>query len=238
MDRPIGVFDSGIGGLNVLHECAALLKNESFIYLADYAAMPFGEKGEDEVRRIAVNNAERLVEMNCKAIVVACNTATAIGLEDIRRLYPSVISLGLEPAIKPCAVELDGGYAVALVTPATAKSKRFNELMNLYGDNIVAVRCSGLAKSIEENIFNLENIRADVYDILSDYRGASAVVLGCSHYSYISNMIKDYYGGRVNIYDGARALALNLKRRLDWENLISAADERTIRFYSTKKIRS
>lgn len=219
----------------MLHKCAALLKNESFIYLADYAAMPFGEKSEDEVRRIAVKNAERLVEMNCKAIVVACNTATAVGIEEIRRLFPNIISIGLEPAVKPCVSELTGGYAVALVTPATAKSRRFNELMSVYGDNTVAVRCPSLAKSIEDNIFSLENIRAEVYDILSGYRGAEAVVLGCSHYSYISNMIKDYYGGKVKIYDGADALALNLKRRLEWEYLISDCAERSIRFYSTKR---
>ena len=236
MDRPIGVFDSGIGGLNVLSKCASLLPRESFIYLADYASMPYGEKSEDEIKLAAVRNAERLVDMNCKAVVAACNTATALGIAEIRRLYPDIITLGLEPAVKPCVSELVCGYAVALVTPATAKSHRFNELMDKYGGSVIAVPCAGLAKSIEDNIFDLEKIRSMVYGTLSGYRGAKAVVLGCSHYSYITDIIKDFYGGGVKIYDGVDGLALNLVNSLNSSGLNSNACERTIRFYSTKRL--
>lgn len=234
-DRPIGVFDSGIGGLNVLHKCASLLPNESFVYLADFAGMPYGEKSEAEIKLAAVKNASRLVEMNCKAIVVACNTATEIGIAEIRRLYPNTVTLGLEPAIKPCEKELSaGGYGVVLATPATAHSVRFGALLRAYGGKVVAIGCAGLAKKIEKNVYDLERVRTDVYGILARYKNAEAVVLGCSHYSYITRLIKDFYGGKIKIYDGADGLALNLVRRLGNGDLLSDSTERTIRFYSTK----
>ena len=236
MDRPIGVFDSGIGGLNVLYKCASLLPRESFIYLADFAAMPYGEKSESEIKLAAVNNASRLVAMNCKAVVVACNTATEIGVAEVRRLYPNLITLGLEPAVKPCVSELNGGYAVALVTPATAKSKRFNALLNAYGGSVVAVGCPNLAKAVEDNIFTIECVRPYLTEILGEHKNASAVVIGCSHYSYLTAMIKDFYGGKIKIYDGADGLAKNLERRLYSANLLSNSPERTIRFYSTEKL--
>ena len=236
MDRPIGVFDSGIGGLSVLHKCASLLPNESFVYLADFAGMPYGEKSDTEIRLAAVKNASRLVEMNCKAIVVACNTATEIGIADIRRLYPNIETLGLEPAIRPCINELKTGYGIALTTPATARSVRFNSLLRAYGSGVIAVGCAGLAKKIEDNFFDLERIRNDVYDILGRYRDAEGVVLGCSHYSYITSMIDDFYGGKIKIYDGADGLAKNLVRRLEATNSICRSGERTVRFYSTKRL--
>ncbi len=235
MDRPIGVFDSGIGGLSVLHKCAAELKNESFIYLADFAGMPYGEKSEDEIRLAAVKNASRLISMNCKAVVVACNTATEVGIAEIRRLYPNTVTIGLEPAVKPCARELSpDGYAVALVTPATANSDKFNSLLRSYG-RVAAVGCAGLAQKIENGIFDLDRLRADVYRILGGYKNAEAVVLGCSHYAYITSMIKEFYGGKIKIYDGADGLAQNLVRKLGTLNLLSESSERTIRFYSTQK---
>ena len=136
MQKPIGIFDSGIGGLCVLKLCAKKLPNEKFIYLADKANMPYGEKSTDEIKAAAMSCAATLIGMGCKAIVVACNTATETAIDDIRRLFPSTVVIGLEPALKPCYYGVGNGYAVALVTSATERSPKFKRLMSAYGDKI------------------------------------------------------------------------------------------------------
>lgn len=235
-DRPIGLFDSGVGGLGVLHECVLKMPNERFIYLADRANMPYGERPPDRIRAAALDCANRLVALNCKAIVVACNTATENAIDEIRRQFPLRVVVGLEPAIKPCCMELGRGYAVALVTKATEMSPKFKLLMSVYGDRVVVVGCHDLARLIERNSERIEKLRPAVNEILSPYADAEAVVLGCSHYTFITGLIREFYADRIKIYDGAVGAAARLKYCLAVADILAPKDATgSIRFYTTHK---
>lgn len=233
-DNPVGLFDSGVGGLSVLTECVRLMPNERYIYLADRAHMPYGGLSADDIKSAALGCAARLVAMNCKAIAVACNTATETAIADIRRLYPGFTVVGLEPAVKPCGAELCGGYAVALVTPATARAPGFKRLMGEYGDRITVAPQSELAAMIERGLGDIGALAPYVESMLDPYRDAEAVILGCSHYAFIKSLIKDFYGGRIKIYDGACGEAERLKALLGQKKLLSGRTSvGTVEFFST-----
>lgn len=233
-DNPIGLFDSGVGGLSVLTECVRLMPNERYIYLADRAHMPYGGLSADDIKSAALGCAARLVAMNCKAIAVACNTATETAIADIRRSYPGFTVVGLEPAVKPCGAELCGGYAVALVTPATARAPGFKRLMGEYGDRITVSPQSELAAMIERGLGDIGALAPYVESMLDPYRDAEAVILGCSHYAFIKGLVKDFYGGRIKIYDGACGEAERLKALLGQKKLLSGRTSvGTAEFFST-----
>lgn len=235
--RPIGVFDSGVGGLNVLKIASELMPNERFIYLADKARMPYGVRSVREITTAATECAGILVGMNCKAITVACNTATEVAIDTLRSLFPSVIIVGLEPAVKPCLRELgSNGYAVALVTEATAASVKFESAVKKSDGKIKAVPLHALASVIENNDINSTAVRDCVSAVLKPYPDAEAVILGCSHYTSVTRIIREIYGGNIKIYDGAYGEAARLKYCLSVAGL-SAPTEQTgsVRFYSTKK---
>lgn len=234
LQNPIGVFDSGVGGLCVLKKCAARLPDESFIYLADTANMPYGGKSVAEIRLAACRCADIIFSMDCKALVVACNTATVSAIDDIRALYGDRIIIGLEPAIKPCFKELGKGYALALVTQATRNSAKFARLLSACGNRITAEAQSELAKIIEDNVDDISAIKPYVFDILRPYRDAEAVVLGCSHYTHITQIIREFYGGNIKIYDGADGAASRLEYCLALAKMRAPKGERgSVRFYST-----
>lgn len=208
----IGIFDSGVGGLNVLIQCQRLLPSERFIYIADKAHMPYGGKSMSEIKSAVIDVADMLFSMNCKALVVACNTATATAIDDIRRLYSTRIVVGLEPAVKPCFKELSPrGYGIALVTSATYRSEKFERLLVSCDGRVIPIACPLLAQHIENNTGNVSVLREHVYGLLKPYRDAESVVLGCSHYTYISGLVSEFYGGDVKIYDGAAGAAERLK---------------------------
>ncbi|MCH5155146.1 MAG: glutamate racemase [Clostridiales bacterium] len=237
MVRPIGVFDSGVGGLNVLKHCAKLLPEESFIYLADKANMPYGNKPKEEIARAAYACADTLFSLNCKAIVIACNTATVTAAEQIRSLYSTRVVVGLEPAVRPCIKELGRrGYAVALVTSATFSSERFRMLLE-NDKRIVPIAAPELAMMIESSKDDIPRLNQYLSGIFRDYSDAEAVILGCSHYSYIADIIRDIYGGNIKIYDGAEGAARRLKYCLEISGLAAQKGETkpTIRFLSTYK---
>ncbi len=228
------MFDSGVGGLCVLRRCALKMPNERFIYIADKANMPYGERTVADIKRAALSICDALIAMNCKAIVVACNTATENAVEEMRRYYPTVPIIGLEPAVKPCYRELGRGYAVALVTPATEKSPKFKRLMCAYGDKIVSSPQAGLAEMIENNVDDIRSLRSHIYGILTPYKDAEAVSLGCSHYTYIAPIISDFYDGKIKIYDGADGAADRLLYCLSIAGINAPKDNAgSVRFYST-----
>ena len=237
-NNPIGVFDSGVGGLNVLNKCVELLPHERFIYLADEANMPYGNKPPEEIKLAATACADRLFSLNCKALVIACNTATATAIDDVRLLYPSRIVIGLEPAVKPCYRELGRtGYAVALVTNATYRSAKFNRLLQSCEGKIIPLVYPELAQEIERNVGNIQAIKPKLFEVLGSYRDAEAIILGCSHYTYVKDIISEFYYGNVKIYDGADGAAARLKYCLELADLISDETTETppVTFLSTFK---
>ena len=208
--EPIGVFDSGIGGLGVLTQCLGALPDESFVYLADEKNMPYGQKSEAEIRNAALAAADFLAKKGCKAIVVACNTATEVAIDDIRRKYPALITVGLEPAVRPCCRELGRGYAVALVTEATARSEKFKNLVSVCDGRVKVAPQNDLARLVEMHKADLELLRKPVSDVLRPYSDAESVILGCSHYTYLRGLVREFYGERIKIYDGAEGAAARL----------------------------
>ena len=236
-ENPIGVFDSGVGGLLVLNKLAAAMPSERFIYLADRAHMPYGGKSEIDIRRAACSCSDALFAMNCKAIVIACNTATTVAVRDIRKLYPNRIVVGLEPAVRPCLKELGRrGYAVALVTPATAGSEKLKRLLSGADGKVIISPQPRLAELVENNIQDLSALNPFVEEILAPYKDAEAVILGCSHYSAIAPIITAFYGGNIKIYDGADGAVARLKQCLALADLCAPQGERgDIRFYGTEK---
>lgn len=233
-DNPIGLFDSGVGGLSVLTECIRLMPDERYIYLADSRNMPYGRLSAEDIKSAALGCAARLVAMNCKAIAVACNTATETAIADIRRLYPRFTVVGLEPAVKPCREALTGGYAVALVTAATARAPGFGRLMEIYGDRITVAAQPELAALIERELGDLDKLRPYIARMLQPYRDAEAVILGCSHYAFIRRAINDFYGGKIKIYDGARGEAERLKALLGQRGLLCGKSAvGAVEFFST-----
>lgn len=216
-NRPVAVFDSGVGGLSVLRELQRQMPRESFIYLGDRKNAPYGERTRDEVRAIAVENAALLFGMGAKALVIACNTATAAAVDHLRELYPDVPVIGIEPAVKP-AVSAGMRRILVLATPVTVAEPRFAALIAAnHGDaTVIAVPCDGLAGLIEHGECQGEAAERYFNRIFAPYRagGFDAVVLGCTHYPFVSDCILRAAGGGVTIFDGAFGTARQTQRRL------------------------
>lgn len=220
---PIGVFDSGVGGVSVLAEMMKILPEENFIYYADSANAPYGTKTADEVQRYSLDIANYLHSLGIKALVVACNTATSVAINEIRaRLDIPVI--GMEPALKP-AVECAGrGKIVVMATPMTLKEKKFHNLLHRYDEQkeIMLLPCPGLVELIEKGCRSGPEIRAYLGELFRpvDQKALSAIVLGCTHYIFIKDVIRQLVDDCVHIIDGNCGTAKQLQRVLTQEGLL------------------
>lgn len=216
----IGVFDSGIGGLTVLEEMKKLLPNEDYLFYADSLNNPYGEKEDSELYDITSNIVDYLIKRECKIIVIACNTATTRCIKYLRGKYPNISFIGTEPAIK---VACDREYKNILVmaTPATINSERTNILVNDNKkdyENIYLVPCEGLANAIElGDIDRQEEIVSIIYEEYKD-KEIDAIVLGCTHYPHIKDLINKYFVG-VDLLDGGNGVAREVKRQLELQGL-------------------
>jgi len=225
---PIGVFDSGAGGLSVLLACRALLPSEDFIYLADTKNAPYGNKKDAEILARVNVCCERLISLNCKAIVVACNTATGVGIKTLRERYARPF-VGLEPAIKPAIEAGIAGEIVLLCTEATARQEKLLKLLSQFqirhpSSTVTVAPQKNLAALIESHFADLESIRPQVHDILQTHKTAVAVVLGCTHYVFIREMIADFFrlhGCENPIFDGNAGAARRLKSLLKQGGLLT-----------------
>ena len=237
MNRKIGVFDSGIGGKTTLEEIRKILPNEDYIYYADSKNNPYGEKNDDELKRIVCEIVNYFISEDVKMIVIACNTATTRCIEYLREKYPNMIFVGTEPAIK---VACDNQYKNTLVmaTPLTINSPR---LVSLINDNIrdeesvTLLPCEGLAHAIENE--NNEEIDLILNKLLTYYmnKDINAVVLGCTHYPIIKDKIQEYFKDAV-IIDGNIGVAKRVKELLSKNNLLTDRNfEGSVLFIQTKK---
>lgn len=224
-ELPIAVIDSGVGGISVLRDLLRILPNESFIYYGDSKNAPYGSKEKDEVLAITKNNLEILKSIGIKALVVACNTATSVAVRILREEHPELVIVGIEPAIKPPADQLDHPRVLVMATPLTLKEEKFKRLVERYAEReeIIPLPCPRLAELIEEGKTEGEEIDSYVASLLEPYRdqGIDALVLGCTHYPHVRAIIERHISPMTKIYDGGEGTARETRRRLESAGLLN-----------------
>lgn len=224
-NRPIGVLDSGLGGISVLRELVKLMPGEDFIYYGDSANAPYGTRIPEEVIDLTKKDVEFLLERGAKAIVVACNTATSVAIKELRAAYEEVLPvIGIEPALKPAVKAKEHSKVVVMATPMTLSQTKFNSMMHIYEDdaNIIKMPCPGLVEYIESGVLEGPVLDAYLEKQFAPYDKAEidAVVLGCTHYPLIREVIQKHFPG-VSVYDGGFGTAKQTKRRLAERGLLS-----------------
>ena len=224
-DSPIGVFDSGLGGVSVLRACAALLPHEDFLFFGDSANAPYGEKTLDQVRALTLRRAEELLDRGVKAIVVACNTATSAAIGLLRELHPEVPIIGIEPAVKPAAQAGDSSQVLVLATPLTIHEEKYQNLAAAFCHeaNVISLPCRGLAELVETGHRDDPVIDDYLQELFLPFRhcGVEYIVLGCTHYPFVEKAIRRNFGRPVEIIDGSEGTARQLKRQLEAADLLS-----------------
>ena len=224
-NRPFGVFGSGLCGISVLRELVKLMPGEDFIYYGDSANAPYGTRTPEEVIDLTKKDVEFLLERGAKAIVVACNTATSVAIKELRAAYEEVLPvIGIEPALKPAVKAKEHSKVVVMATPMTLSQTKFNSMMHIYEDdaNIIKMPCPGLVEYIESGVLEGPVLDAYLEKQFAPYDKAEidAVVLGCTHYPLIREVIQKHLPG-VFVYDGGFGTAKQTKRRLEERGLLS-----------------
>ncbi len=216
--RPVGFFDSGLGGLCILKSFKRLCPKESTVYIADSAHCPYGNRPADEIREYAFANTRTLLERSCKMIVVACNTATAAAIDDLRAKYPAIPFIGLEPAVKPAASHSRTGIVGVLATAGTFNGRLYRETSARFaqGVTILATVADEFVTLVERGETSGEQaeevVRAKVEPLLA--AGADYIVLGCTHFPHLKKHIKKVVAGRAEILDPSAAVARQARRVL------------------------
>lgn len=225
-DAPIGVFDSGVGGISVLRELVKILPQEHFIYFGDSANAPYGNRTTEDIRRLTLSAAQELVERGCKALVIACNTATAAAINDLRAAYPHLIIVGIEPALKVAADRFPGGHIGVMATPVTLREEKFTQQLSRFPDAAVSViPVSGLVELIEAGKTDDAQVEALLRPILEPFAGKlDALVLGCTHYPFAKTAIQKILGEKTVLLDGGEGTARETKRRLESAGLLAEGD--------------
>jgi len=228
VNAPIGVMDSGVGGLSVLKHLTRKLPHEHFVYFADSAHAPYGNKSASEIQQRCFNIADTLIAQGAKALVVACNTATAAAIGSLRQHY-SLPIIGMEPAVKPAAAASKHGIIGVLATTGTLQSAQFAALLEHYGQNVQVVTqaCVGLVECIEQGQLDTPHTLA----LLQQYclpliaAGADTIVLGCTHYPFVRKHIQDIAGPNITLIDTGAAVANRLQQVLEQQQMLNAATE-------------
>lgn len=237
--QAIGVFDSGVGGISVLRELRKLMPEENFIYYGDSNNAPYGTKDLTQVRALTIRNVEYLLELGAKGIVVACNTATSAAVAELRRKYPKLPLVGIEPAIKPAVLEKPSSRIIVMATPTTLGQEKFISLMAKYEKqaDIVPLPCPGLMEFVERGDLNGEDLRRYLTELFQsvNQKPMDSIVLGCTHYPFAKNLIRQVAGEHVRIFDGGEGTAREMRRRLHELNLLQDNIEKgTVKFYNSR----
>jgi len=238
-NNPIGIFDSGVGGLSVLHEIRRELPSEDLFYVADSGHAPYGDKPAHVIEARSIAIAEFLVSRQAKAIVVACNTATGVAIKALRARFPLPI-IAMEPAVKPAAAHTRSGVIGVLATSRTITSDNFAKLHERFGADvkILMQACPGLVEQVEAGKLRDDRTRALVerYVLPLLNQGADTLVLGCTHYPFLAALIREIAGATVTVVDPSAAIARELRRRLAGANLLSSESREGIqRFWSSAR---
>ena len=226
--RPVGFFDSGVGGLSILWAFQKLCPEEKTVYIADSKNCPYGSKSADEIIRLSRSHARKLIEEhNCKIVVVACNTATAAAIDTLRREWPDIPFVGIEPAVKPAALSSSTGVVGVLATQGTFNGRLYNETKARFAKDVTIiatvadefvmlvekyVTVNGIARPLEEIDEVMDAVKKRIEPILA--AGADKIVLGCTHFPHLKKAIESIIAGRAEVIDPSDAVARQIKRFL------------------------
>ncbi len=212
---PIGMFDSGVGGISVLREAVRQLPHERFIFFGDTKNAPYGTKTKEEVLSLSRRIVEMLLGKGCKAIVIACNTATSAAAATLRAEYADLPIIGMEPALKPASLLHQDGIVLSLATPGTIAGEKYAHLYALYGEGVVSMPCKGLMEFAERGELDSEALHDYLKDLFLPYQGkkVEAVVLGCTHYVFLKKAIQRFFP-ETPLIDGNAGTVRQLARRL------------------------
>ena len=219
-NSPIGVFDSGVGGIGTLAELRRELPQERFLFYGDTANAPYGTKSREEVMGCINRIMEHLLAQDVKAVVIACNTATAVAAAELRAKY-SLPIIGIEPALKPAHEMRRDGSILVLATPMTLKLEKFRALYERYGEGAIPLPCPGLMELVEREAD--DEARRYLLELFSPYdlTKVDAVVLGCTHYVFLRQVLKDILPDTVSVLDGNAGTARQLRRVLTANDLLA-----------------
>ena len=220
----IAVFDSGVGGISVLRHLVNRMRGERFLYYGDSANAPYGTKTVAQVQKLSLAVAENLMAQGIKALVVACNTATAAAVDLLRQRYPDLIVVGIEPAVKLAADKFPGGTVGVMATPLTTDSEKLHALEARWQEkcNIIPLPTPGLVELVEAGKAVSQESEALLRPMLAPYAGKlDAVVLGCTHYPFAAATIQKLLGEKTVLLDGGEGTARETQRRLTAADLLS-----------------
>ncbi len=236
-EAPIGVFDSGVGGLSVLAEIQRLLPNESLLYVADCGHIPYGEKTPEFIRQRCSVMAGFFREQGAKALVLACNTATVAGVADLRRDYPEWPIVGMEPAVKPAAAATRSGVVGVLATTGTLQSAKFAALLDRFATDVRVITqpCPGLVELIESGDLHSAELRQLLHGYVAPLlaAGCDTIILGCTHYPFLKPMLRSMIADDISLIDTGAAVARQLQRLLAERNLLAEGPSRSVRFWTS-----
>ena len=236
-EAPIGVSDSGVGGLSVLQEIQQLLPRESLLYVGDCGHIPYGEKTPEFIRQRCEVMAGFFREQGAKALVIACNTATVAGVADLRQRYPDWPMVGMEPAVKPAAAATRTGVVGVLATTGTLQSAKFAALLDRFASDVRVVTqpCPGLVERIEAGDLQSPALR----QLLAGYvepllaAGCDTIILGCTHYPFLKPLLRDMIGPSISLIDTGAAVARQLQCLLGERDLLATGPARDARFWTS-----
>jgi glutamate racemase len=220
---PIGIFDSGVGGLSVLRAVREQMPEESVIYVGDQGHIPYGPRPMEQIRSFSEAITGLLLEQDAKMVVVACNTASAAALKYLRERFPTIAFVGMEPAVKPAAEHTQTGKVGVLATPATFQGALYASVVERFANGVELFQstCPGLVQEIEKGNLNGEEPRRILNDALLPMleKSIDTVVLGCTHYPFVIPLIQQIVGDNVRVIDPAPSVAKQVRRVLEMKDL-------------------
>ncbi len=235
-NKPIGIFDSGVGGLSVLKELIHFLPNESFIYYADSGNCPYGEKSKDEILNLTIYITNFLIKKECKLIIVACNTITTNIINELRKKY-NIPFIGIEPATKPASLNSETGNIGILATKGTLNGSMFQDTMKQYAGEVkVHTQIGyGLVELIESDKIDSDEMRELLIKYLHPMIQSNIdnLALGCTHYNFLTGILKEITKNKVNIINTSNAIAKQAKYLTEKELIASENRKRSINIYSS-----
>ena len=238
-NRPIGIFDSGMGGLSVLHQAIKILPYEKYIYYADTDNVPYGLKTNEQINEYVENAVKYMMTQNVKAVVIACNTATSVAVENLRKKYDLPI-IGIEPAVKP-AINLNKDKRILLIaTPVTVREEKLKKLLEKIDKEkkVDLIALPGLVKYAEKEEF----VSKELEDYLNkefiglDLNNYSELVLGCTHFNYFKDTFRKIFPNEINILDGNKGIVNRLKSILKENDLLGNEEKRNIEYYFSGRL--